>query len=51
MAGSERLEVDYQNFIKVIEEAANVEREKVRQRLDALKASAAEIGAAVEFSS
>ena len=48
---SEKIEADYRNFIKAIEEASRVEIEKIKQELGALKAKAAEIGEAVELSS
>lgn len=51
MVVSEKIELDYRNFIKAIEEASKVELETIRQDLGALKVKASEIGEAVEFSS
>ncbi|MCW3998687.1 MAG: hypothetical protein NWE93_00425 [Candidatus Bathyarchaeota archaeon] len=51
MPTSEKLEADYQRFLKSIEDACQAEIEKIRQDLNALKDKAAEIGEAFEFAS
>ncbi len=51
MVASEKIEADYQKFIKAIEEASKVELQKIRQDLDALKGKALEIGETIELSS
>ncbi|HLN88486.1 MAG TPA: hypothetical protein VK253_00305 [Candidatus Binatia bacterium] len=50
MLKKNKLEEDYQNFIKNIERMAAEEIKKIRERANALKEEAANIGEAVELS-
>ena len=50
MSKKDKLEEDYQNFIKNIERMTEEEIKKIRERANALKEEAAKIGEAVELS-
>ena len=50
MLKKDKLEEDYQNFIKNIERMTEEEIKKIRERANALKEEAAKIGEAVELS-